>query len=396
MVIVSVSRMFMRLMLVAVTYALLIASPGAPAGASLLRHLSADEYVSHQPNELGRVPVYMYHNIVSDDAWRDSSVDPYMYRTYDEFWNDMLWLYEHNFYLVGMNDLISGNLDVPLGKHPVVFTFDDASSLHFSVIEGDNGQLEIDPKSAVGIMERFYAEYPDFGRGAHFGIVPGNGFSWPEHEQDHLFEDKIRWLMENGYEVGNHTLSHPNLAEIEDDTFMWTVSGPVIWASEFMGADHPSNATLVLTLPFGIKPGPENNPNKVKMIEEGFEYEGHHVKLTGVLELTGGSSQVPWSTDWDPLSIPRLPVQDDVIDILKEVHLEGTNPYYTSDGNVDTVTVPWPLPEDQHGLLDTGAIDAAGKELIKYHPETGRFITSAPHVDIHLYARQYCESCSLA
>lgn len=73
---------------------------------------------------------------------------------------------------------------------------------------------------------------------------------------------------------------------------------------------------------------------------------------------------------------------------FKTVHLEGSNPYYTSDGNPDTVTVPWPLPEAQHGLLNTRAIDAAGKTLIKYDPATGRLIKSAYHGDFHLYVRQ--------
>lgn len=381
-----------RVIIAVVALALAFLSPSVPAAIAHPGLLTAEEYVQYQPNELGRVPVLMYHNIVPDDAPRDSSVDPYMYRTYDEFWGDMLWLYEHNFYLVGMNDLISGNLDVPLGKHPVVFTFDDSSSLHFTLIEREDGEIEIDPHCAVGLMERFYAEYPDFGRGAHFAVVPGNAFSWPLHEQDHLFEQKVQWLIENGYEIGNHTLSHPNLAEIDDEEFAWTVSGPVIWADEFMGANHPANATRVLTLPFGIKPNPETNPNKVHMMLEGFEYKGNRVELVGILELTGGSSPVPWSKDWDPFSIPRLPVQDDVLDILKAVHLEGANPYYTSDGNIDTVTIPWPLPEAQVGKLDHQAIDAAGKSLVKYKPVDGRIFKSAHQDPMPICARESWKS----
>lgn len=391
-----VLRIAVRCVMFLFAVALVVVSPSAPASASPLKLLSIDEYVHYQPNELGRVPVFMYHNIVADDVWRDPTVDPYMYRTYDEFWNDMLWLYEHDFYLVGMNALISGHLDIPLGKHPVVFTFDDSSSLHFSVITGANGQLEIDPNCAVGLMERFYAEYPGFGRGAHFGIVPAHKFSWPQHEQDHLFEMKVQWLMENGYEIGNHTLSHPNLAAISDEDFAWTVTGPAIWADEFMGADHTANATRVLTLPFGIKPKEEDNPHKVKMITEGIEYDDHRMQLTGVLELTGGSSEVPWSKDWDPLSIPRLPVQDDALDILKSVHVEGSNPYYTSDGNPDTVTVPWPLPAAHEGKLSSRSVDAAGKVLIKYDPVTGRLIKSAHHDGIHLYSRGYLRGTEVA
>lgn len=348
------------------------------------------------PNELGRVPVFMYHNIVSDDAWRDPSVDPYMYRTYSQFWDDMLWLYEHDFYLVGMNQLISGNFDVPMGKHPIVFTFDDSSSLHFSVTELEDGTMEIDPNCAVGIMERFYAKYPDFGRGAHFGIVPAHAFSWPQHEEDEYFPWKVQWLIDNGYEIGNHTLSHPNLAEIDDENFAWTVSGPVIWADELMGADHPLNATRVLTLPFGIEPKPDTNANKVAMMEDGFDYEGHHVKLTGVLELTGGSAEVPWSALWDPYSIPRLPVQDDALEVFKSVHLEGENPYYTSDGNADMVTIPWPLPKAQWGKLDESAATSVGKSLVKYYPQDGRVFGSVDPTDVKARFRRSSEMETIA
>lgn len=334
--------------------------------------LKPEDLIAHKPNELGRVPVFMYHNIVPNDAPRDAGMDAYMYRTYDEFWNDMLWLYEHDFYLVGMNDLVSGNLDVPLGKHPVVFTFDDGSSLHFSYIKNEKGELEIDPNCAVGIMERFYAEYPGFGRGAHFGLVPGNKFSWPANDQDDLFDEKIQWLIENDYEIGNHTLTHKNLLEMDDAEFERTISGTVVWADEVMGADNPANATRVLTLPFGIGPTPTDHPSKYQLMTGVMTYEGHQIHLTGVLELAGGSSEVPWSREWDPYSISRLPVQDDVLEIFKDVHLAGEDPYYTSDGNLDTVTVPWPLPQAQWGKLNADAIQHAGKTLVKYNPETGR------------------------
>ena len=335
-------------------------------------HLTAEELVAHQPNELGRVPVFMYHNIVPNDAPRDPNMDPFMYRTYDEFWNDMLWLYEHDFYLVGMNDLISGNLDVPLGKHPVVFTFDDGSSLHFSYIENAQGEQVIDPNCAVGIMERFYEQYPGFGRGAHFGLVPGNKFSWPANDQDELFDEKVQWLIENDYEIGNHTLTHANLLEMEDAEFARTISGTVVWADELMGADHPGNAARVLTLPFGMGPDPDKHPSKYELMPGLMNYEGPQIQLSGVRALAGGSSEVPWSQEWDPFSIPRLPVQDDVLDMFKDVHLEGENPYYTSDGNVDTVTVPWPLPKAQWGKLNKDAVHGAGKQLVKYDPDNGR------------------------
>ena len=316
----------------------------------------------------------MYHSIVPNDTEFDASSGAYMYRTHDQFWNDMLWLYEHDFFLVGMNELISGNLDVPLGKHPVIFTFDDTTSLQFSVIVSESGEITIDPDCAVGIMELFYEQYPDFGRGAHFGIVPGNLFSWPANDPDEHFDWKVQWLIDNGYEIGNHTDLHHDLLALGDEDFKWTISAPIFWADEFMGADHPQNASTVLTLPFGIGPDETTQPHKLQMLREGFSYDGQPIQLTGVLELTGGSSEVPWSKKWDPFSIPRLPAEDAVLDEFKEVHLAGENPYYTSDGQIDTVTVPWPLPEMQWGKLNPDAIKQAWKTLVKYNPNDGSIV----------------------
>jgi hypothetical protein len=203
-------------------------------------------------------------------------------------------------------------------------------------------------------------------------MVPGNKFSWPANDQDEHFDWKVQWLIDNGYEIGNHTTSHRDLLEVDDEHFMWTISDPMVWADDFMGAEHPLNASRVLTLPFGIGPTETTQPHKLKMLREGFTYEGQEFQLTGVLELAGGSSEVPWSLEWDPYSIPRLPVQDDVVELFREVHLEGENPYYTSDGNVDTVTIPWPLPQAQWGKLNVDAVHNAGKTLVKYNPENGR------------------------
>lgn len=349
-------------------------------------HLAPESYLEHEPNEIGRVPVLMYHNIVSNDYDTAGQGEPYMFRTYDQFWNDMLWLYENGFHLVGIRDVISGNIDIPAGRHPVVFTFDDASWRHFSMIEDENGELVINPGSAVGLMEAFYAEYPDFGRGAYFAMVPAHKFSWPEHEEDEYFEQKLEFLLANGYELGNHTLSHPNLEQIDAEEFAWTVAEPIVWGDELMGKDHPLNAMRVLTLPFGIHPTRESNKANWEMMTNGFTYEGQQYHLEGILHLNGGSTYSRWDSRWDAQVIPRVPVQDDVMDILKKVHGDDPISYYTSDGHPDTVAVPWPLPEMFQGHLDRGGLAAAGKQLVRYRPDNGDIYKEKTDRRIHWQA----------
>ncbi|MCO5219577.1 MAG: hypothetical protein M9909_12195 [Thermomicrobiales bacterium] len=394
----GIRRVIHVVTMVAVTLAMVLTTAIPFASAKPHAGMSAEEYLRYRPNELGFVPVLMYHNIVAEDAYQDPRVDPFMYRTYDQFWNDMLWLYEHDFYLVGMNQVVSGNYDIPLGKHPIVFTFDDGSSLHFSAQLGDDGELIIDPNCAVGLMERFYEQYPDFGRGAHFGLVPWHKFSWPQFEEDDLFETKVQWLIDHNYEIGNHTLTHDDLTAIDLDEFARTISGPAIWADEFMGADHPMNATRVLTLPFGMYPTEEDQPERVDMLANGFDYDGYHMQLTGVLRLNGGSTRSMWSTNWNPFALPRIPVQDDVFDEFKSVVLEDPGRYYATDGDPETVTIPWPLSEGLTGTLNRDAIRDAGLDLVKYDPRDGRIYKPDRHhkmtrQPVSLDVRRYVHDC---
>lgn len=330
------------------------------------------DYLLHKPNEIGRIPIFMYHNIVPEGTPRDSSVGEYMYRTYDEFWNDMLWLYEHDFYLTSMWDVVNGTIDIPAGKHPIVFTFDDGTSLHLTLQENDAGEWEPTPDCAVGMMERFHAEYPDFGRGAHFAMNPANGFSWPAMEQDDLVTEKIHWLAENGYEIGNHTALHPDLNTVTAADFQYNVGDPIRWLDTLIGKDHPSNAMRILTLPFGIYPEAKSNPDANSLLMNGFSYEGVEYRIQAVLVLNGGSTWSSFSKDWDPMRITRVPVENSIFPLMEHGLSSGESAYYTSDGDPATIAVPWPLPEVLWHKLHKEKVKDHGMKLVRYNPETGK------------------------
>ncbi len=115
------------------------------------------------PNELGRIMILEYHKIdYPEERWT---------RTPENFRRDLETLYARGYRLVSLGDLLDGRLAVPAGTTPVVLTFDDSSPGQFRYLE-QNGTLEIDPKSAVGILEAFLRERPDFGRGATFFVLP--------------------------------------------------------------------------------------------------------------------------------------------------------------------------------------------------------------------------------
>ena len=98
------------------------------------------------PNELGRVMILEYHLIEAPEArWA---------RTPQNFRRDLDRLYREGFRLIGLNDYLDGKIDLPVGTTPVILTFDDSSPGQFRMI-GTNGRPEVDPESAVGILEAF-------------------------------------------------------------------------------------------------------------------------------------------------------------------------------------------------------------------------------------------------
>lgn len=334
----------------------------APASAGIM---TPEQLVQYQPNELGVVPVLEYHAITTNPEEEAQFV-----RMADDFRADLQWLYDNNFYVVPLRDVVNNTIAVPAGKHPVALTFDDGQSSQFRFIEDANGNLVPDPDTAIGILEAFYQEHPDFGGGGHFGILVYNAFANPDESQEPYFHQKLEWMIERGYEIGNHTWQHTNLTDLEDDEFMMTVGEPILWANETLG-DIPANASSILTLPYGTSPDVEKRPGQRKMMREGFTYKGEELRIEAALLVGAEPAVSPASALWDPMWIPRIQMFDESVDFWFGIFERGDTILYVSDGNPDTIVVPMPLHPLLDGQLDADALEAAGKTVILYDPETG-------------------------
>src|SRR5215831_260227 len=90
------------------------------------------DYKFIRPNEVGYIPVLMYHSF-GDPAMGSRprydrgglNIRP------DTFRHQLEAMYGANWYPVNMRDALSTHLDVPPGKIPVVLTFDDARGSQF-------------------------------------------------------------------------------------------------------------------------------------------------------------------------------------------------------------------------------------------------------------------------
>jgi peptidoglycan/xylan/chitin deacetylase (PgdA/CDA1 family) len=316
------------------------------------------------------IPVLEYHVITTDQ-----SQEAQFTRTVDDFKADLQWLYDHDFYVVPLKDVIADAISAPAGKHPVVLTFDDSTAGQFRYLIGADGSVSIDPDSAVGVMEAFYAAHPDFGRGGFFAVLPQtySCFSWQgdqrEDDQNAYCGQKLTWLLDNGYEIGNHTLNHTDLLNVDDDTFREEIAGAI---TKFQEYDSRIEANI-MAIPYGNYPDPDTKQQQRDWLRDGFEWDGQSYHIIGSLMVGANPAYSPVSTEWDSMWIPRIQAFDedakvdgDGIDVWFSIFEDSPSQLYTSDGDPNTITVPNDLPVSLNDTLDTDKITAEGKELVRY------------------------------
>jgi peptidoglycan/xylan/chitin deacetylase (PgdA/CDA1 family) len=353
------------------------AAPTTPAGAVAVQPtaaaptggapLTAAQLAEIQPNELGMIPIVEYHQFTTNPDEKAQFV-----RTIDDFRSDLQWFYEHDFYVVPLKSIIENRIAAPAGKHPMAITFDDSQAGQFRYLIAADGSVTIDPDSAMGVMEEFYAAHPDFGRGGFFGVLPYACFDWnasaSEPEQSQFCKQKIDFLLANGYEVGNHTLNHTSIQSIDNDTFRAEIGGAVLALQGY----NPAVEANIFVVPFGMYPAydtPEGQQQR-EWMQNGFEYDGQSFLLIGSLMVGAEWAPSPASLNWDSLWIPRIQACD-----CEELGGGGYDTWlptfealeyllYTSDGNPATVTVPYDLPAEIDGTLDETRLN--GSELIRY------------------------------
>ncbi len=285
-------------------------------------------------NELGNVPIMMYHGIhnikSSETGNTGGNVDKDGYnRTSEAFRQDLEFYYKNNYRMIRLTDYVDGNIDVELGRSPIILTFDDGKENNFKVLEEKNGELVIDPNCAVGILEEFKKKYPDFNVTATF-FVNASIF-----QQEEYNEKILKWLVTNGYDVGNHTMTHPDFTKIDTSTTQQEVGG----VYKILDSIIPKKYVNIIAMPFG-SPYKSTHPNFKYMVEA--NYEGKVYKTKSLLRVGWEGEESPFSKNFDPLFLKRIRAYDNNgVDFDIEMNFKIlNNTRYISDGDANTVVVP--------------------------------------------------------
>ena len=279
--------------------------------------------LSLKPNETGEVMVLMYHNIGEEEGtWT---------RTPDNFKKDLKNLYDRGYRAISLRDYANNNINVEAGFTPVVFTFDDGNQNNFNIIE-EEGEKIIDPNSAVGIMEEFKASYPDFNMTATFFINGKRPF-----RQDELIEYKLNWLVDNGYDVGNHTIGHNDMSQVNDPAKIQEYIG---LEAQFLESFLQDYKIDTYALSYGGRP----DKDLYQYLAEG-EHDGHSYKNVAILNVGWDPNVSPVDNKFNPHAIHRVRASETNVDGVGMYdwmdHFDkGNRLRYISDGDEEIITVP--------------------------------------------------------
>jgi peptidoglycan/xylan/chitin deacetylase (PgdA/CDA1 family) len=303
----------------AVTYTAAALSTDARSAAFTKRPSPAQVAKSLEPDELGVIPVLMHHQIRVGGSAFDL--------TPGEFRAELLRLWQNGFYPVRAIDLVTGQLDVPKGKSPVVLTFDDADNNQVRFLA--NGKL--DPRSGLGVLESFAASHEDFPAAATF-FVPRNAFEGNGRPQ----AATLRWLVERGYELGNHTKDHIALNTLDPTA----VQRQLVLGNRVLSSLLPGYAPQTMALPLGSLPHPS-------ALAVSGSWNGQSYRFSGVFLAGAEPAPSPFSTKWDAAAIPRIRTNPDWSgsrDFTAGMWLDELerNPglRYVSDGDPATIAFP--------------------------------------------------------
>ncbi|MCW3061138.1 MAG: putative xylanase/chitin deacetylase [Capsulimonas sp.] len=275
------------------------------------------------PNETGLVPILEYHELVPK-----LKVTGYQYPS-ALFRREMEWLYNHNYRPINLLDYVAGKIDCPTGMSPVILTFDDALGGQFRYLADGS----IDPNCAVGILEDLHRRHTDWPlRGSFFVLTDGNGHLPAPFYQKKTALKKMRYLVSQGFEVGNHTVSHAmGIKHWTDEHVENEVGGAVVNIQKYL----PGYDVREIALPFGIY------PKSVSLLKngvgQGFAYHNDCAMMAGYQPAPS-----PMDKRFDPYHLERIIPGDKAFQIRYWLDWLEAHPkrQFVSDGDPATYTLP--------------------------------------------------------
>ena len=300
---------------------------------------SAEEYRTAKVNELNSVPILMYHRIYgmknSETSYTGGNVDKDGYnRTSEAFENDLRSFYQQGYRMMRLTDYVDGYIDVAFG-------FDAPSELsaHEDADVGDAisdvyGNQHCSTSLSNDDVDDFSFDDDDLADGLIgdevLDLLFGNG-----EEEDRKV---LKWMVDNGYDIGNHTWDHVKLGDRSADEIEKQVGAMYKKLEDII----PGQYVNIVALPFGSPENVSKDNPQYSTIFEGT-YEGFSYTTKASLLCAWTRSYSPFVRDYNPMALRRIRAYDnngkecDIEMNFKELN-EGRR--YISDGDPNTIVYP--------------------------------------------------------
>ncbi|MDX1931964.1 MAG: polysaccharide deacetylase family protein [Capsulimonadales bacterium] len=277
-----------------------------------------------QPNELGRVPILMYHSVGEYNTAYDRhglNITPSLFRKHMDL------LYRNGFYPVNLRDLTNPRLAIPKGKTPVVLTFDDARGSQFRYKNG-----RIDPDCVVGILDAMHKKHGDaWPQRAVFFVLPKSRYNPVPFHQEGKEQAKVKYLVDAGYEIANHSTSHRPFSRLNAKELAWEVTH----CQQYFRKIDPRVTIDTMAVPYGIFP-------KTPALRDILTANGNRL----VCMAWGDASYAPLDKRFDRKSVMRVGSEPGNIERWIQVLVAARRKPgsslapYVSDGDTTTLTLP--------------------------------------------------------
>jgi len=310
-------------------------------------------------DEMGRIPILMYH-AVGGPSFHGKKYDRNGLNISPEtFRKHLALMYAAHWYPVNMRDVLTARMGVPAGKTPVVITFDDARGTQFHYLP--NGT--IDPNCAVGILEAFHKQHPDWPLRATFYVLPKSAWNPVPFWQPGLERRKLNFLVAQGYELADHSTTHHMMTHMTARMLTWEMAE----CAKYVKARAPGATMDTMALPGGA--APKNHALWNDLLKGTLGKVSYHNRC--ILMAWGGPSRAWVDKKFDPDKVTRIGAGPGWVERALKQMTTGHIREYVSDGNPDTVAVPRADARDVNPRRLEGAklvIYDTGKTLLPKAP----------------------------
>lgn len=272
------------------------------------------------------IPILAYHKV-------DTEALSTWYVTVDQFTQQMEVLKAYGYQTVSLDDFLDyrDGTSVP-PERPVIITFDDGYQGIYDYVSPILNAKDM--QGTVFVITGYTGESED--------ERYDNSWNPTEPLTYHLIWPEIVELDSLGFSIGSHSVTHPNLLDIDPEEVEYEISYSRQDIQEHVGDDEG----MSFAYPYGLG---DDSP----LIRSLIEQSGYHSAVS-----FSGDDGIANPAESDIFAIPRRA-------ILREVTLvlDNSDPWYFFMRRVDP---EFPLPNIS--LDDFSIIDSAGFERTKYYP----------------------------